>query len=92
MTTLTVRIDEDTKSRASEIAREFGLDLSTAIRCFCKQIVRERAIPLSFSHEEPNEESLAAIRETEEMMRSGSAPRYESAAAMFAAIDAEVDE
>ena len=42
------------------------------MRDFFTQIVNTNAIPLSFDYERPNEESLAAIRETEEMIRTES--------------------
>ena len=42
-------------------------------------VIRENRIPLNLSDPEPNEESLAAIRETEEMVRTGSGESYASA-------------
>ena len=42
MTSVTVRVDEDTKKQASDIAEDFGFDLSSVTRAFYRQIVRER--------------------------------------------------
>ncbi len=45
MTTLQLRIDEDTKSRAKAILDEVGLDMSTAIKLYLKQIALVKGIP-----------------------------------------------
>ena len=37
--TLTIRIDEDLKREASEVADYYGLDLSSVTRAFYKQMV-----------------------------------------------------
>lgn len=34
MTSVTVRVDEDTKKQASDIAEDFGFDLSSVTRAF----------------------------------------------------------
>ena len=73
---VTIRVDSDIKKRASHIAEHFGIDLSSVTRAFYKQMIRENRIPLNLSDPEPNVESLEAIRETEEMIRSGSGKSY----------------
>lgn len=78
MASVTVRVDEETKTEAAKIVEDFGFDLSSVTRAFYRQIVREQRIPLNLSYSEPNEESLEAIRETEEMIRSGSGKGYTS--------------
>ena len=82
---VTIRVDSDTKEGASRIAEHFGFDLSSVTRAFYKQMIRENRIPLNLSDPEPNEESLAAIRETEELIAKGG-PGYSSAAEMFRAM------
>lgn len=78
MASVTVRVDEETKAEAARIVEDFGFDLSSVTRAFYRQIVREQRIPLNLSYLEPNEESLEAIRETEEMIRSGVGKSYAS--------------
>ena len=58
MTSVTVRVDEDTKKQASDIAEDFGFDLSSVTRAFYRQIVRERRIPLNLSYSNVPEETL----------------------------------
>lgn len=73
---VTIRVDSDVKEGASRIAERFGFDLSSVTRAFYEQMIRENRIPLNLSDPEPNAESLEAIRETEEMIRSGSGKSY----------------
>ena len=86
MASVTVRVDEGTKREAARIAGDFGFDLSSITRAFYRQIVRERRIPLDLSYGEPNDESLEAIRETEEIVARGGTGR--SFASGRAALDA----
>lgn len=44
--------------------------LKCRLPAFWKQMVRTESIPLTLRSEEPNEESLGAIRETEEIFAS----------------------
>ena len=69
MTSVTVRVDKKTKLDAARIVEDFGFDLSSVTRAFYRQIVRENRIPLTLSYPEPNDESLEAIRETEEIIK-----------------------
>lgn len=76
--TLTIRLDEDLKRGAAEVAEYYGLDLSSVTRAFYKQMVNTHRIPLTFAPEEPNEESLAAIVEGDAFLASGRPGRYSS--------------
>ena len=40
-----VRIDDNTKTQAQLIFSEMGLDLSTAVNMFIKQVIRNRGFP-----------------------------------------------
>lgn len=73
---LTIRLDGELKSEASEVVAYYGLDLSLATRAFCKQMVNTRRIPLTFAPEEPNFESLEAIAEGDAFLASGNPGRF----------------
>ena len=73
---LTIRLDSNLKREASKVVEHYGLDLSSVIRAFFTQIVNTNSIPLSFDYERPNDESLSAIRETDEMIASGDGASY----------------
>lgn len=73
---LTIRLDSELKNEVSRVVEHYGLDLSSVIRAFFTQIVNTNSIPLSFDYERPNDESLMAIRETEQMIAAGSGEAY----------------
>ena len=77
--TLTIRIDDDLKRGASEVADYYGLD-SSVTRAFYKQMVNTRRIPLTFAPDEPSIESLEAIREGDAFLSSGEKGRFDNAA------------
>lgn len=85
MTSVTVRVDEDTKRKASAIAEDLGLDLSSVTRAFYRQIVRERRIPLDLSCSPLPEETVEALNEARRIVASDAA-RYNTADDMFAAL------
>lgn len=82
---VTIRVDSETKEAAARIAEYFGFDLSSVTRAFYKQMIRENRIPLNLSDPEPNEESLESIREADAILAAGK-PGYKSADEMFAAM------
>lgn len=47
MTTIQVRIDEKTKQSAQKVLHELGLDMSSAIQVYLKQISLHKRIPFS---------------------------------------------
>lgn len=42
-----ITIDAETKVKAQEMLADFGLDLSTAVNIFLRQMLRENAIPFA---------------------------------------------
>ena len=62
-----ISIDSDIKAKAQELFADFGLDLSTAINIFLRQAIRENSIPFVIKREVPNADTIAAMKEAEEM-------------------------
>lgn len=62
-----ISIDADVKKKAQELFEDLGIDLSTAINLFLKQSIRENAIPFSVCREIPNADTIAAMKEADEM-------------------------
>ena len=62
-----ISIDADIKKKAQEMLADFGLDLSTAVNMFLRQMIREKAIPFEIRQDVPNAATLAALAEAEEM-------------------------
>lgn len=46
-----ISLDSETKNRAQALLAELGLDLSTAVNIFLKQMVYENAIPFAIRRE-----------------------------------------
>ena len=83
-TNLNIRIDEDIKKQAEEIFTALGLSTSAAFNIFAKTVVRERRIPFELTLNTPNVETLAAIKEVEEMKKNPALGKsYNSAAEML---------
>ncbi|MCB9809006.1 type II toxin-antitoxin system RelB/DinJ family antitoxin [Candidatus Nomurabacteria bacterium] len=52
MSTVTIRIDEQLKKKAQKTLEKQGLDMSTAIKMFFKQVVFEKGLPFLPTHNE----------------------------------------
>ena len=54
MTSYAIRVDENLKAGASEVARSFGLDLASVTRAFWTYMVRTGSIPITFDLHGPH--------------------------------------
>lgn len=88
MGTFTLRLNDDLKAGASEVAEYYGFDLGSVTRAFYSQMVREHAIPLNLRSCEPNDDSLRAIAETDAAIASGDYALYDDAASLLDAAGA----
>lgn len=87
-TNLNIRIDEDLKKNAEEVFSALGLTTTAAFNIFAKTVVRERRIPFELSLNVPNADTLAAIREVEEMKKNPSLGKsYNSVSDMLQDLD-----
>lgn len=86
-----ISIDPRTKTEAQMLLEEFGMDLSTAVNIFLKQLVYERAFPFAISRKTPNPVTIAAMKEAEEILSSPEKyKRYDSVESMLEDILGEV--
>lgn len=83
-----IRAERPVIDKAKEVARSYGMDLASVTRALWAQIGRTGEIPLTFSRERPNAESMEAIRETEEMIRTGSGKAFSNVDDFVAALEA----
>ena len=78
MATINIRIDENLKKESEKILGELGMGMTTAMTIFLKALVRNNGIP--FSLEIPNEKTLKAFKEAEDISSGkAKAKRYSSA-------------
>ena len=57
-----VTIDEVTKKKAQVLLADFGMDLSTAVNIFLKQMVYESSFPFAITREVPNATTLQCVK------------------------------
>ena len=70
---LNIRMDKDLKNNLSNLCDELGMNVSTAFTIFARAMVRRGGIPFDVALDEPNKETLDAIREIEDMKKHTSA-------------------
>ncbi len=72
MTTLQIRIDDTLRRQAAETAQEMGLDLSSAIRMFLTQMVKENGLPFRPTNDPfYSASNRAALRRSLRQMEAG---------------------
>lgn len=79
-TMLHVRVDEETKTQASEALAAMGMSLSDAVRILLKRVVNDQAFPLELKV--PNALTREAMEEARAMTK-GHAARFDAAAALI---------
>ena len=85
-----ISIDADVKAQAQALFADFGLDLSTAINIFLRQSIRENCIPFTIQREVPNADTVAAMKEADEMAKNPSDyKRYSSFSDLLREVEAD---
>lgn len=62
-----INLDADLKRSAQVLLKDLGMDLTTAVTIFLKQMVREQGLPFRVTRDVPNVDTLAALQEYEDM-------------------------
>jgi DNA-damage-inducible protein J len=79
---LSIRMEKALKEQAENLFSELGMNMTTALNVFVRQSVRQGKIPFEISLNRPNAETLAALREIEDM-RNGKIPKQSMSVADF---------
>ena len=85
---LHVRIDEETKARASEVLDAVGLSVSVAVRILLRRVAADQALP--FELKVPNAETRAAMEEADRMIAKRGV-RFDAADEPVESLDHEPD-
>ncbi len=64
-----ISIDAETKAKAQVMLADLGMDLSTAVNIFLKQMLREGGIPFSITRDVPNKVTRDAMKELQDVCR-----------------------
>lgn len=78
MANVNVRIDENVKRKAEEVFAKIGITPSAAINMFYVQVIRTKSIPFELKAEIPNETTIAALKEVEEMEKNNTGRAFNS--------------
>lgn len=87
MTNINIRTEENTKKEAEKLFNELGLNLSIAINVFLKQAIREKGMPFKLAISTPNEITLNAIREADELIADKNSKSYKSIKSLKKALE-----
>ena len=60
---LNVNVNAETKKEASKVLDELGLNMTTAINIYLKQIVKHNGIPFEVKNRVPNHKLKKALKE-----------------------------
>lgn len=81
---MSIRMDAELKKQADAMLSDMGLNMTTAMNMFLRQVVRQGRIPFEIATDIPNAETIAAIKEMDDML-SGKIPakRYSNTKELF---------
>lgn len=82
-TSMNIRMDSEVKKQAEALFGEIGMNMTTAINIFLKQSIRENGIPFELKINQPNTQTIEAIKEGNDIIKEGKA-RFNNADEMFA--------
>lgn len=86
---MSIRMDKELKKQADAMLSDMGLNMTTAMNMFLRQVVRQGRIPFEIATDIPNAETVAAMKEMDDML-SGKIPakRYSSTKELFEDLEA----
>ena len=62
---MTIRTDKEIKQQAQKIFSDLGVDMSTAVNVFLRQVIKYQGFPFDVTLETPNEITRKAIIDAE---------------------------
>ena len=89
-TSMNIRMDADVKRQAQQIFSDMGMDTTTAINIFLRQVIRTHSIPFDIKTDIPNDETLAAVEEVRELKNNPNAKTYNSFAELLEEVRNEI--
>lgn len=67
-TNISIRMDTELKKQAEAMLSDMGLNMTTAMNMFLRQVVRQGRIPFEIATDIPNAETIAAIKEMDDII------------------------
>ncbi len=85
---INIRTEAETKKQIEALYASFGITVSDAVNIFFNQSLMQGGLPFAMQLPKPNAETIAAIKEVDEMIRTGSGKKYNSVDELFEELDA----
>ena len=81
---MSIRIDTELKKQAEVVFSDMGLNMTTTINMFLRQVIRQGRIPFEIATDIPNAETMAAIKEMDDILSGKiSTKRYSTTKELF---------
>ncbi len=71
-----IRIDEETKEKATELFADLGMDMSEAVNIFLHQCIMQNGLPFKVEKPMFSEETLQAMEEARKIAKDPRVPGY----------------
>lgn len=86
---MSIRMDTELKKEAETMLADMGLNMTTAMNMFLRQVVRQGRIPFEIATDIPNSETLAAMKEMDDIIKGKvQTKKYSSTEELFKDLDA----
>lgn len=86
---MSIRMDTELKKQAEIMLSDMGLNMTTAMNMFLRQVVRQGRIPFEIATDIPNGETLAAMKEMDDMVTGKiQTKRYKNTDELFKDLEA----
>ena len=82
-TNFSIRLDTEVKKQSEDMLRAMGLNISTAVNIFLRQMLRQGKIPFEIGVDIPNEETRQALEEVRKIAKDPKAKSYTDIHKMF---------
>lgn len=76
-TTLSFRTDKKVKKEADILFHKLGMNMSTALNMFLRQAIQQKKIPFEIGLYSPNQETMAALKEADEISKNPHTKKYD---------------
>lgn len=85
-----VRVDNEVKQESDVLFADLGIDTPTAVRIFLNQAIKQRRLPFDVSQTWYNADTVAAINESEEMLRDKNLKTYSNFSELLQEVQTEL--
>lgn len=66
--TISVNVDTDTLEEATNVLKEIGLDINTAINIFLVEVIKKGKMPFKVKNPKPSKELKKALKEAQDII------------------------